>query len=126
MTDPYVTPTSDLAASSAPGYDVEAVRQGQKLIIYAILLNIGSAIVAQFAPILAVLSLFALGVSIYGLIKLFQGMKTETWARVLIFVSMLIPLINLLVLVLYNARATKILRSAGYKVGLMGASARAG
>ena len=37
----------------------------------------------------------------------------------------LVVVISLLMLLVMNARATKALRAAGYKVGLMGANARA-
>jgi hypothetical protein len=37
-------------------------------------------------------------------------------------VLMFVPLINLLTLLVVNGRATRVLRDAGYRVGLLGAS----
>ena len=122
MTDPYTPPTSELAVPQKSSREIELIRTGQKLLIYAILLNIAGSVIAVFAPQLAFLQLLVLGVSIVGMVKLFQGFNTAMWARVLMFLSMLIPLVNLIVLLRLNARATRELRAAGYKVGLMGAS----
>jgi hypothetical protein len=124
MTDPYATPTSELAVPVKTDKEVELIRMGQKLVIYAILLNIGVAILAQFVSLLGFLQIGVLAVSMFGLVKQFQGFQVAMWARVLIILSMVIPLVNLLVLLRLNARATKALRAAGYRVGLMGASAR--
>lgn len=126
MTDPYVTPDSDLSTPPQTSAGVELIRQGQKLLIYAIVLNVAVTLLLAFVPALAGidigLQLVVLGVSIYGLVKLFQGFRTPIWARILLFITMLIPLVNIVVLLVLNARATKALRAAGYTVGLMGAS----
>lgn len=124
MTDPYAPPKAQMVEPAAQAPEVEKIRIGQKLLIYAILLNIGVSLAAISLPILGLLQFLVLGVSIFGLVRLFQGMRTAMWARVLLFISMIIPLVNLLVLLGLNGRATKALRRAGYKVGLMGASKR--
>jgi len=124
MTDPRVTPTSDLSVPAKSDVEIELIRIGQKLMIYAILFGVGIAILALFAPILVLLQFGVLALSILGLVKMFQGMHTPMWARVLQFISMLVPLVSLFVLLRLNSRATKVLRAAGYNVGLLGASAR--
>jgi hypothetical protein len=126
MTDPYATPESDLSVPVSTSWEVEKIRSGQKYLLYAILLNIGTTVLAFFIPegVAMLLDFFALGVSILGLATLLQGFRTPIWKRVLLFISMLLPLINLIVLLVLNGRATRELRAAGYHVGLMGASAK--
>lgn len=124
MTNPYAPPDSQPDHSIKLEKEIEKVRTGQKLLIYAILLNVGVTISSMYLPMLGLLQFGVLGVSIYGLVRLFQGLKMAMWVRGIIFLTMILPLINLLVLLRLNSRATKTLREAGYKVGLMGASSR--
>lgn len=119
MTNPYASP-----APAPTDAQLEYVRSGQKLLIYAILFNIVVAIAAGAVPMLGVLQLLVLGVSLFGLFRLFQGMRIAIWIRILLFLSMVVPLLNLIVLLALNHRATKALRRGGYRVGLFGAGAR--
>ena len=120
MTEPEETPATAEAGSSDS--QIEDVRVGQKLIIYAILLNVTVAIAAAYYPLLGVVQIVTLIVTILGLLRLFRGLGTAIWARVILIILMFVPLVNLVVLLMLNSRATKALREAGYKVGLMGAS----
>ena len=113
------TPAAEFGSSES---QIEDVRVGQKLIIYAILLNVTVAIAAAFYPLVGVVQIVTLTVTIVGLLRLFRGLGTAIWARVILIILMFVPLMNLVMLLVLNSRATKALREAGYKVGLMGAS----
>jgi hypothetical protein len=76
--NPYQTPKAAVGDGIDDSEDIEKVRSGQKMLIYAILLNFVT----------------------YG----FQGAGR-----------------NLITLLVLNGRATKMLREAGYTVGLLGA-----
>lgn len=121
MEAPHRAPqgTSAVAAGDAAG--VESVRIGQKLIIFAILANIASVALAQIHPLLGLSAFAALALTFYGLYKLSKGLRAAAWLQVIIFIAMFIPLVNLLVLLRINAKATQTLRAAGYSVGLLGA-----
>ena len=99
-----------------------AVAQGQKLIIYAILINFLGMAVAQVSPVLLlVVNIIALLLSIVGIVKLASGLEFSLLTKILTISSMIVPLINLLVLAALSAKATKMLKQGGYKVGLLGA-----
>ena len=100
------------------------VASGQRLIIYAILLNLLCLVVKGTAGDVAGLAagIVATVVALVGLFRLASGMGYAVDWRVLLAVLMVIPLIGLITLVILNSRATKALRAGGYKVGLLGAS----
>jgi hypothetical protein len=55
-----------------------------------------------------------------GVYKLTRAMGASTTKSVLAMLSMLVPYIGLIVLLVVNQRATKLLTKSGLKVGLMG------
>lgn len=114
-------------ATQALGRGLSKVASGQRLIIYAILLNLLSLVVKGTAgdvPGLAV-GIVATVLGLVGVFRLASGMGYAVGWRVFLAVLMVIPLIGLITLVFLNSRATKALRARGYKVGLLGASRRA-
>ena len=71
----------------------------------------------------SILSLTLLGLVVYFFIliyRLAKALKKKT--SFLYAIGMIIPLVNLLILVSLLGRATKVLKSGGLKVGLMGCS----
>jgi hypothetical protein len=110
------------------GRGLSKVASGQRLIIYAILLNLVSLFVKGTAGDVAGLAagIVATVVALVGLFRLAPGMGYAVGWRVLLAVLMVIPLIGLITLVILNSRATKALRAGGYKVGLLGASRQRG
>lgn len=56
--------------------------------------------------------------------KMMSAMDRPVVSRVLAMSSQILPLINLIVLVSVNQRATRLLKAAGYRVGFLGARAR--
>jgi len=109
------------------GQEIEKMRSGQKMVIAAIVLNLGS-LVFRFAmpsPTLGLITgavgLVAICISIIGLLRLTGGLKYHIIARVLCCLLMIIPLVNIIILGIINRDATKILKDNGYAVGLFGA-----
>ena len=121
--NPYQAPTASLNDADPSDILIERVASGQKLIIYAIVINI-LATVLQLAihPILGLLGLVSLVMAVIGVIKLTAGLSASVISKVIYVILMFVPVINLITLLILNSRATRELRAKGYKVGLMGAS----
>ncbi len=121
--NPYQAPKAAVGGVDATE-DSEKVRSGQKLLIYAILLNfVTMALQAAGVPLLGLLVVVAaLGMSLVGIFRVASGMGSGIVLKILLVILMFVPLVNLITLLLLNSRATKVLREAGYTVGLMGAS----
>ena len=99
------------------------VARGQKFVIYGILLNLAAlALTAALGEVAGLVYIPALVVSVAGLHGLASGLGYVVWKEVLLFVLMLVPLVNIIMLATLNSQATKVLRAGGYKVGLFGAS----
>jgi hypothetical protein len=102
---------------------IEKVATGQKLIIYAILVNfLAMALVRAFGGIAGLLGIVAIVLSLAGLMRLGSGLQYSTGKKILLVPLMFVPLISIITLAILNSRATKSLRAAGYRVGLLGAS----
>ena len=110
------------AAPAEP--DIERVKSGQKLAIYAILVSL--AALATFAVLGEVpgriVQVAGIVLSLVGIVQIGGGFHYSTGMKTLLVVLMFIPLISLLTLLRMNSKATAALRKAGYKVGLLGAS----
>ena len=108
---------------TAPALQIEKVALGQKLIIWAILLNILTyGLQYAIGDIAGLLFIVVLVLSLVGLFKLASGLGYSTGAKIGFVILLLIPLIGLITLLILNSKATTALRAAGYKVGLLGAS----
>ena len=112
-------PNEQPASAAQP---IEKVASGQKLIIYAILvqfLTIG--LQAAFGDIAGLVAIVAVIMSLVGMFRLASGLGSSTGVKILLVILLLVPLVGLMTLLVLNSRATKALRNAGYKVGLLGA-----
>jgi hypothetical protein len=98
------------------------VASGQKLVIYAILFQLVTVAVQMTVGSLPVVLALTVLVSIIGVVRLSAGMGHSIVTRIILAILMLVPPINLITLLVLNSRATRTLRAAGYKVGLLGAS----
>jgi hypothetical protein len=93
--------------------DVFAIAKTQRVIIWLVLASLVDFV---FPPAFIIITFFKIMFvySLAGELKL-----NDSWAW---FVCMLIPLVNIILLLKLNAKATAIIRSKGVKVGLMGAN----
>lgn len=123
--NPYKAPLSNIENrvikdSSA---DLRKTAKGQKLLVYAVLVYFIAAFARSYIGPFAFILLFAsLIMSLSGLYMVLAERQSHIAVKILLFIFLFVPLINILVLLRVNARATKELREAGYKVGLMGAN----
>lgn len=137
-------------ATGEPGVDAPGIAKWQKAIIWLILLRIlliGAVFLAPFAlrPLLggqtpedtrAAIMLVVLGVramqllsaiaAIVFLMLMMSAMQSSTGARVGAAIGLLVPIVGLIVLLVVNGKATRLLRDSGYRVGLLGAKPTAG
>lgn len=121
--NPFQTPGGDLAAEQASPPSLVHLARGQKLLIYAILVNIMTIVLRNAGALVGVaLGLTTLVLSIMGIFGIAGALRFSTLVKVLLAISMLIPFVNLIVMLILNARATKVLKAGGYNVGLLGAS----
>ena len=101
---------------------IEKVAAGQKLVIYAILVYfLTIALQAAFGNIAGLVGIVAIVMSFVGMFRLASGLGYSTGAKIGLVILLLVPLVGLITLLVLNSRATKALRGAGYKVGLLGA-----
>ncbi len=118
----YKSPESDVLEKIEADSDVKSVAIGQKLVIYAVLLYF-LAIFAKLilGPFVIIVALVSLIMSLVGLYKVLYGIDIHFVFKILLFILLFVPLVNILILLRVNSMATKKLVSAGYKVGLLGA-----
>jgi hypothetical protein len=117
-----------VGAPSTAGSPIELVATGQRLLILAVVVNLGVAAVrgaagdnwAIVGPAVVVGAL----VSIVALMRLATGLGYSSETKGLMVIFAFVPLASLVMLGIVNARATKALRAAGYRVGFFGAERR--
>lgn len=126
--NPYAPPTAKNLEAAGAGRDdpqILKVKSGQKMILWAIVMNFvatGIALTGTGGVIVALLvNLVALVMSVWGLIRLCSGLGFSVIAIIFLVLLMIVPLVNLLTLLILNRKGTTALREAGYSVGLMGA-----
>lgn len=108
--------------TTAEARSIEDVADGQRMVIWAILLYIFTVIIASTAgEIFGLVGIGALILAIMGLLRLADGLGWTTGTKILLIILVFVPLVSLLMLLIVNGRATQALKAAGYKVGLMGA-----
>src|SRR5262249_41772598 len=140
--NPYRPPQAqvrDLPDTSLDEERLARLSSGQKLAIYAICLYLGMAflrgfLVGVFRPappagllillgiITVAAAIAALVLSFVGVWRMASGIGIGIVFRVLMLIFMLVPLFNIIILLVLNARTTRALRQAGYRVGFLGVS----
>ena len=95
---------------------IRNVGLAQRLLLWAALASILSFIIT---PGLVV----AIPFQLYCIYKLSKALELHTVAIVFLMLAMVIPLVSTICLLVLNGKATSVLKSAGIKVGLMGAKA---
>jgi hypothetical protein len=104
--------------------DLEKAARGQKILIYSILLGfVSNAMVrAGVHPVIMLALFLALGVyGLWGVVILSSGLRQRTGVTLLFMVASCIPLVSLLAWIILSVLATRRLRAAGWRVGLLGA-----
>lgn len=125
-TNPYETPEAPVGDPHHDAEEVEKVKKGQKMIIYAILINLSAYLVQMAVGQVAVLvTLASTIVALVGLYYLSKGLGMSILTKIFVLILLFIPLLNILTMLVINSKATARLRAAGYKVGLLGASKQA-
>jgi hypothetical protein len=98
---------------------------GQKIVIYSILLTFVVRGMLQgnvVAPLVAMVMAFGLAAySLVGVLRICSALKKSQNQKLMFMVLSCMPWLNLVALVMLNAKATALLRSAGWRVGLLGA-----
>ena len=121
--NPYQAPRAPVDSPIDESANIRQVMRGQKLVIYSILVNVAAMLLQGLIGTAGLLvGLAALAFSIYAVLRLAGGLGMRLGSKALLTVLMFLPLINLLTLLVVNGRATRVLRDAGYRVGLLGAS----
>lgn len=128
MENPYSPPQSPSTAVgvlSESREDLRNVATYQKGILVCILINL-LALLSQFAIPVEYLPMVSVGILLVGLVgAVFVFLLAVKVYGVLLGIVLgllsLIPLLGLLVLLIINGKATKVLKQNGIKVGLLGA-----
>ena len=99
--------------------------QGQKIVIYSIVLNfvLRGLDQSHVAPDWVTYALYfcTAAYSLLGVLKICSGLQKSQGMKIMFMVLSYFPLINLIALVYLNVQATRRLRQAGWRVGLLGA-----
>jgi hypothetical protein len=131
--NPYSPPHTDTEERPHKPEDraqLESMANGQKMIIWAIisyfLLGALASVLGQAAgPLVGVVVMAGLAailvLSLLGVLRLSRGLGVRMPFRILLTLLIFVPLCNLVMLAVLSGRATRVLRAAGYRVGLFGA-----
>lgn len=123
---PQIPPSQLNYATPLPGPDLRKIAFQQRVIIYCILAYIVVVVLRFVVPsTLQLLVLVPLGLAATITAAVFVFMLAislhNVAAGVTLGILTLIPLVGLIVLLILNSTATKLLQSHGIKVGLLGA-----
>lgn len=125
MQNPYESPKAEIGPRPVKKRftpQLDDLAFGQKMIINAIILYFVAVAVQFLLPIFSLPAiLIAVGMSWVGIYKITRGLKIHWVIRILLFLTMLVPLVGLLMLLVLNRHATTRLKDAGFPVGLLGA-----
>lgn len=98
---------------------------GQKIVIYCILLTLVVRAVAQAnvaAPLVAMGMYFGVAAySLFGVLRICSALGKSQNQKLMFMALSCMPWVNLIALIVLNAKATALLRAAGWRVGLLGA-----
>ena len=103
--------------------EIVQVAKNQTFLLYCVLANLLVYLVGAWLRPLMPLAWVAIFIcSIVFFVKLRLAMKKSLLLTIIAVILLFIPLVGLLILLINSSAATRILRSAGLRVGLMGVS----
>ena len=112
-------------ADDTANTDLRKAARGQRMLIYSILgtFFINALDRGASPPPAVMLALWiALGIySLLGVVRLSSGLGKATGATIAFMVATFFPLVNLVTWIALSVQATRALRAAGWRVGLLGA-----
>ena len=114
----------DAGPEAADAQDLDKAASGQKMLIASIAANLvlNAAARAGLPPVASVALVLLLGAfSLLGVVRLCTGLGKSTALTVGCMVLSFFPVLNLGVWLLLSMQATRALRAAGWRVGLLGA-----
>jgi hypothetical protein len=120
-------PESATAPAGTDEADERAVlaASGQKIVIYSILLTFVVRTMAQgnvVAPLIAMgMSFGVAAYSLFGVLRICSALGKSQNQKLMFMALSCMPWVNMIALVVLNAKATALLRAAGWRVGLLGA-----
>ena len=122
--NPYQTPEAlNILQPESEEIQLQKIAKGQRMVLYAILLYIlliiGQILLSQI--LMPILFFVPLVLSLIGVTFLAHALWQSYIISVFYFLVMFVPLLNILLLIFINSKASTRLRAGGYKVGLMGA-----
>jgi len=129
--NPYAAPSAVVTEAMPDGVDRDSIRniaRGQKMMVWAVL----GQWIAGFAngaagndplirAVMGLAILVCIVLAIIGAVKLVRALGSGVVAAVLVAILMIVPLVNLVTMLVLSMRATRALRKAGVRVGLLGA-----
>jgi hypothetical protein len=125
--NPFQSPASDFAVGVKSGRreDLKSIATYQKGILVCILIYlltiVGNFFIPEDVQILLGLALAVLGVVSTVFVFLLAIKVYNTGVGILLGLLALVPCLGLIVLLVINGKATRILQQNGHKVGLLGA-----
>ncbi|MCD6078493.1 MAG: hypothetical protein K0R89_2431 [Ramlibacter sp.] len=115
----------DVEEEIEDGVDLDKAAKGQRMLALSILgtLLVNGAARSGVLPVLPVFALYvALGIySLLGVVRLSSGLGKPTGSTIFYMVLTFVPLVSLVAWITLSVQATRKLRSAGWRVGLLGA-----
>jgi hypothetical protein len=101
------------------------VASGQRLMVLSVLVSFfAGPLRGSIGDAALVIGIAATIMAIVGAVRLAGALGNSIGMRIVYAVLMIVPLVNLITMLFLSSRATKQLREAGYRVGLLGASSR--
>jgi hypothetical protein len=122
--NPYEAPQSDGDAVSVVASEgMDRIISGQRLLVFSILAGLaGGGLRVAVGPAGIVVSVAAAVMALVGMFRMGVGMGYSRAMRILLMVAMVVPLVSFVTMLVVSSLATRRLRAAGYKVGLLGVS----
>ncbi len=125
--DPYATPQAEAGQRQTADPASSHVADGRRLIVFSIGLYLCALLAALILPLQRIAAGYPVSVlvsaapvsALIGVCRLTPALGCSTFQKVALLVLMCVPFANLVTLLLLHARATGVLRDAGFRVGLL-------